>query len=99
MSFLNSEVDGYIESINAKEVGLLSSQIGAGRKVAGEEIDHGVGIILNKKSGQKVQKGEVLATIYHNDDLEDGYLERFIDAYRFSDNEVEEKTLIYDYIK
>lgn len=99
MSFINSESSGYISGINALEIGILSRDLGAGRKIAGEKIDHSVGIILNKKTGDYVEEGEVLATIYHSKDLEDSFISRFIDAYSFSDDKVAEKTIVYEYIK
>ena len=40
--------------------------MGAGRNVQGEEIDYSAGIVLNKKTGDKVVKGDLLATIYTN---------------------------------
>ena len=42
--------------------------IGAGRATKEDEIDHAVGIELKKKVGDKVEKGEVIAEIYFNDE-------------------------------
>lgn len=55
---------GYVESIVAGEIGLASQRTGAGRMTKEDEIDHGAGIVLHKKVGDKVTKGESLATLY-----------------------------------
>ena len=42
--------------------------IGAGRATKEDEVDHAVGIELKKKVGDKLEKGEVIAEIYFNDE-------------------------------
>lgn len=59
--------DGYIQEINAEEIGKAACSLGAGRIKKEDNIDHSVGIILDKKIGAKVKKGELLAQIYSND--------------------------------
>lgn len=61
-----SQKEGYIKSINAEQVGKISCELGAGRKQKTDKIDLSVGIVLHKKVGDKIQKGEKLATIYAN---------------------------------
>jgi len=61
-----SDKEGYINSLNAKIVGELSSSLGAGRIRKEDEIDPAVGIILNKKTGDKVIKNEIIAYIHSN---------------------------------
>ena len=58
---------GYVNSINALEIGKLACYLGAGRIEKEDNIDHEVGIVLNKKVGNKVEKDDVLAYIYAND--------------------------------
>lgn len=62
-----SEENGYISKINAKEIGKLAGFLGAGREKKEDKIDPSVGIILNKKVGNKVAKDEILAYIHAND--------------------------------
>lgn len=62
-----SSEDGYIQEINAKEVGKLAGFLGAGRDKKEDSIDFSVGIVLNKKVGSKVIKGDVIAYIHAND--------------------------------
>ena len=59
-----SEVSGYIGRILAEHVGLVSMHLGGGRATKDSEIDLSVGVILHKKVGDKVEKGESLATIH-----------------------------------
>lgn len=58
---------GNITSIPAKEIGKLASFLGAGRINKEDKIDHSVGIVLNKKVGEKVEAKETIAKIYAND--------------------------------
>ena len=61
-----SPVDGYITKIHAEAFGLIAMELGAGRATKESEIDLAVGIVLNKKRGEKVNKGDVLAYIHSN---------------------------------
>ena len=59
-----SKKNGYISSIDAKKVGNLSMFLGAGRNKKEDSINPNVGIVLNKKVGDKVAKDDLLAIIY-----------------------------------
>ena len=56
--------DGYIVKMNAEEVGVTSVVLGAGRETKESAIDFSAGLILHKKYGDKVKKGESLVTLY-----------------------------------
>ena len=58
--------DGYITEIIANEIGIASMMLGAGRQTKEDVIDLGVGIVLNKKVGEHVEKGENILTIHTN---------------------------------
>lgn len=60
---------GTIKVIDALEIGKLSVKLGAGKEKLDDKIDYGVGIKLNKQLGDKVRKGELLATLYVNGDV------------------------------
>ncbi len=62
-----AQKEGYIQSINAKEVGELACYLGAGRIRKSDVIDNTVGIVMNVKVGEKVKKGQPLAIIHAND--------------------------------
>ena len=56
--------DGYIVGMAAEYIGGVSVMLGAGRDDPGDVIDLGAGILLKKKYGAQVKKGEVIATLY-----------------------------------
>lgn len=58
--------DGYITEIIANEIGVASMMLGAGRQTKEDVIDLGGGIVLNKKVGEHVEKGENILTIHTN---------------------------------
>ena len=58
--------DGFITEIIANEIGIASMMLGAGRQTKEDVIDLGVGIVLNKKVGEHVEKGENILTIHTN---------------------------------
>lgn len=59
-----AENDGYVKTIDAYELGRACVELGAGRKQKEDEIDYGAGIVLKKKVGEFVRKGEPLAELY-----------------------------------
>lgn len=63
---IKSDKSGYISEVDSLAIGRLSVQLGAGRSKKGADIDHGAGIILKKKIGDRVNKGDILARIYFN---------------------------------
>lgn len=63
-----SNESGYVASLNAEEVGKIASFLGAGRIRKEDDIDYSVGIELNKKVGDYVEKDTVLGYIYANNE-------------------------------
>ncbi len=63
---LEAKQDGYVSEIAADEIGTAAMLLGAGRATKESEIDLAVGLMLRKKIGDQVQKGESLVTIYSN---------------------------------
>ena len=61
---IEAKSSGIIKKIDALEVGKLALSLGTGKETLDDTIDHSVGIYLNKLVGDKVKKGDVLATIY-----------------------------------
>lgn len=62
-----SEESGFIKRIDTSEIGMVSLILGGGRETKDSEIDLSVGIELKKKVGDRIEKEEVIATIYAND--------------------------------
>lgn len=64
---IRADEAGFIEEIEARAIGCASQHTGAGRAAKEDSVDLAAGIVLHKKVGDKVVKGEVLATLYAND--------------------------------
>ncbi|CAM3841071.1 pyrimidine-nucleoside phosphorylase [Bacillus albus] len=63
---VEAKEDGYVLEIVADEIGTAAMLLGAGRATKESEIDLAVGLMLRKKVGDSVKKGESLVTIYAN---------------------------------
>ena len=59
---------GYVQTLDAKNIGEISVNLGAGRIRKDDQIDKAVGIVLKKKIGDKVENKEILAYIHANDE-------------------------------
>ena len=60
--------DGYIKSMDAMRIGVASQHTGAGRATKEDTIDLGAGIYLNKKTGDFVKKGDIIAQVHTDKD-------------------------------
>lgn len=90
-----STADGYIEHIECDEVGICSLILGGGRETKESEIDLSVGIVLTKKVGDKVEKGETIAYIHANDKNKlETAKERFLKAYSYSETKPKKSKII-----
>ena len=65
--YIKAKSSGTVKNIDALKLGKLSVSMGAGRQSKEDRIDYSVGIKINKLVGEKVKKGEALATLYIND--------------------------------
>ena len=64
---VKAEREGYISSIDTYKVGLSSQLIGAGMSKKEDNIDAAVGLVMYKRLGDQVQKGDILAEFHVND--------------------------------
>lgn len=81
--------DGYVAAINAEEIGKSSLLLGAGRLTTEDVIDPSVGLLIHKKIGDFVQKGEALFTVCANDEQKaQEALQKACAAYVISDGPV-----------
>jgi pyrimidine-nucleoside phosphorylase len=62
-----AERTGYVQAMNGEAVGIASMVLGAGRERLDSKIDHAAGIILQKKTGDAVSKGEPLCILEYNE--------------------------------
>lgn len=63
---VTSEKSGYIMEMNAFAMGMVSVELGAGRKEKEDDVDPDAGFILHKKIGDRIKEGETFATVYTN---------------------------------
>ena len=86
---------GYIKSIQSEQIGKASMILGGGRATKEDVIDLSVGVVLSKKKGDMVEKGETIATIYSNnaDKAKEGEC-TVLDAYTIVPEYIEKDKLI-----
>lgn len=93
-------MDGYLQSIQCEEVGNCSMILGGGRETKESELDLSVGLILHKKTGDFVKKGEPLATIHANDREKAAQAsQRYLAACRIGEEPVQRPELIHAVIR
>ena len=92
--------NGYISHMDAEKIGRASCELGAGRKKKDDIIDLSAGIMLTKKTGDYVEKGDVIATFHTscNDKLA-AAKEFFESSIEYSDNEVEKSDIVAKIIR
>lgn len=76
-----AEDEGYVEVIDAENIGVAASILGAGRQTKEDQIDLAVGIMLEKKVGDYVSKGDVIATLASNTENVNNVIQKVIDSY------------------
>ena len=64
---LRAGEDGVVAELDALDVGRAVLRLGGGRERKGETIDHGVGVLLHKKVGDSVRRGDILAEVIHRE--------------------------------
>jgi pyrimidine-nucleoside phosphorylase len=96
----SAEREGYVSKIDAEKVGIASMVLGAGRKKKEDRIDHRVGIIVEKKIGDSVKKGETIAKLFVSDrsDVENA-LKLLKEAYVISDSPSKPPRVVEEVIK
>lgn len=89
-----SPVQGYVKDLKAKPLGLVSMKLGGGRQTVEDTIDYSVGLILNKKIGDYVKKGETLVYVHTNSGLSEELKSEILKAYSFQDEYVKKPDFI-----
>lgn len=95
-----ADKDGYVQKIVCDEAGVASLLLGGGRETKESQIDLAVGILLHKKVGDAVKKGEVLAELHANDAAKLALAkERLLAAYHIGTEKREEGPVIIGILK
>jgi pyrimidine-nucleoside phosphorylase len=92
---LKAKEDGYISEIIADSVGTAAMLLGAGRATKESQIDLAVGLVLNKKVGDSVKKGESLVTIHSNQENVDDVKSKLYSSISITGSAVKAPELIY----
>lgn len=94
-----SSSTGYVEKIDSLLIGVSAMKLGAGRETLVDTIDMAAGIVLNKKVGDKVNKGDVLCYLHTNKDEYESIAKDVLSSFKLSSNLVNVHPIVYDYIK
>lgn len=95
---VKSNDTGYIKEIDALAIGIGAMKLGAGRETKEDPIDPDVGIILKKKVGDQVVKGETLALLYNNKDNIENIVKEVLGAFVVTKEKVIKKSIILEII-
>lgn len=95
---LEAKEDGYVAEIVADEIGTAAMLLGAGRATKESVIDLAVGLVLRKKIGEQVKKGESLVTIYSNFENVSEVKQKLYDNIKISTEKTAAPTLIHEAI-
>lgn len=92
---LPAKEDGYVSEIIADSVGTAAMLLGAGRATKDSQIDLAVGLVLNKKIGDSIKKGESLVTIHSNQENVEDVKNKLYNSISITSEKVEPIQLIY----
>lgn len=95
-----SKKAGFVHNIDAYKIAYACKILGAGRDSKTDPIDYSVGIYLNKKSGESVNKGDILYTIYSNNPEKTKIAQKYCDeAFSINENKPSHCKLIFKIIR
>jgi pyrimidine-nucleoside phosphorylase len=95
---LEAKEDGYVKEMVADEIGTAAMILGAGRATKESTIDLAVGLMLRKKMGDKVRKGDSLVTIYSNFENVEAVKQKLYENITVTSEAAKAPTLIYEEI-
>jgi len=92
-----SGTSGFVAKIDALQVGMATKLLGAGRETKDDPIDLSIGIVIKKKVGDRVEKGEPLAVFYSDGDKTkvNPARDKFLNAYTIGERQVAPPQLFY----
>ena len=97
---IKAEKSGYIYSVDTEGYGIASLMLGAGRNTKEEEIDHSAGLTILKKTGDKVEKGEVIAVAYTSEEWRfENAIRRFNESTIIKDKQPEARPLVFERVE
>jgi len=91
--------NGWIDDIDAMSIALACLELGSGRKVLTDTVDHSVGAIIEAQLGDEVDIGDTLIVIYHRNELPKGFSESVCSAFTISPEPVDLESRITQIIR
>lgn len=97
---ITASTNGYISQLETYKIGIASQILGAGRNKIDDTIDHKVGIIVNKKVGDKVDEGDIIFEVRANDENRlNQAVEILENSYKIVKRKTQPLPLIYEIIE
>lgn len=94
---VKSQGNGYIQTMNTEKIGWALVEMGCGKKVMGDKLDHSAGIKSNYKVGDKINKGEPVYELFGYNEIKlKNAREILIDAFIISEKKVKKQKLIIE---
>ncbi|MCH5192216.1 MAG: thymidine phosphorylase [Oscillospiraceae bacterium] len=95
-----ADKNGYITDMNSQLIGESAVLLGAGREKKDDVIDYGAGIILHKKTADRVENGDMIAELFAENNAQiENAVKLFNKSYKIGDTKPPEKPLIYRTIR
>ncbi len=91
--------DGYVESINAEQIGVTAMLLGAGRKTKEDDIDFSAGVTMVKKVGDKVAVNDTICILHTNKESHNEAIEVALKAFKISKSKPKQIVYIYDVVQ
>ncbi|WP_416322570.1 pyrimidine-nucleoside phosphorylase [Mycoplasmopsis felis] len=91
---VQSDKSGYVEIFDSLTFGIVAMKLGAGRKTKEDSIDFEAGITINKKTNEKVEKGDVLFTLYSSSKIDLSIIQELKNGYRINHEQVENQVIL-----
>ena len=97
---IKADKGGYIVRVDTEGYGIASLLLGAGRNTKEESIDYSAGITLVKKTGDKVEEGDVIAIMYSNDENRfQSATDRFMKSTEIGAEKPEARPLVFERVE
>ena len=95
---VKAKTNGYVSKIHTLKLGTIACDLGAGRRIKEDVIDHSAGIVLTHKVNDKIHKGEILAYLYTNQGNRETCIQEVLTCFEIANALVVKEPLIYKLI-
>ncbi len=92
---VKSNKDGYISKMDAEQIGICACMLGAGRTVKDGKIDLSAGIVMTKKTGERVCAGDTVAIFHTSKNDVSDVVKKYLSSLEITDKKPEKQPLVY----